>query len=437
MSFFNKYGRPALWAFLIYMPFADTVTYALAGGNLLFNFAKDILYIVALIGIIELWQKQRLFLSAAKPLAAPLGVLLGTCAVTLILANGNPQLAAPASEHPILMGIIGLKALIWYIPLILCGYYLIRDKQDLFFLTRLHVILALTCCGLGFMQYLLLATGVCPSTRSYIGDELFKASLNARCFVGGSLIFNHELGLIRLPGTFFSPLQWGWFLMANSFFTFASAVTDPVRRWRLVSFAALACVFFSGVISGQKIVLLFLPPMLIILLNISSGVNLFKRLILLSAGILTLLTIWTVTPDYISNLNSFFASELMVSQSHQPINEIPGLLGNGLGKATEAAGVFGQTQLIASYYRKVLYELGFFGFFGIIGLVSTVSFLTFQAYHAASDRSLRRLGVCLWVFILFISYNTYYSPLDVDPVAVYYWLFAGVLFKLPQLDEDW
>ncbi|HLO50410.1 MAG TPA: hypothetical protein VK211_18485 [Kamptonema sp.] len=437
MSFFNKTGRPALWAFLIYMPFAGTITYAIAGGNVLFNFAKDILYIVALIGIIQLWQQQRLFLIEAKPLAAPLGVLLGTCAVTLILANGNQQLAAQTSEQPILMGIIGLKSLIWYIPLILCGYYLIRNKQDLLFLIRLHIILALTCCGLGFMQYLLLATGVCPSTGSYIAKDLFKATVNARCFVGGSLIFNPEVGLIRLPGTFISPWQWGWFLMANSFFTFASAVSDPSRRWRLVSFAALACVFFSGVISGQKIVLLFLPPLLIILLTISSSVNIFKRLILLSAGILTLLTIWTVTPDSVSNLNSFLPNDLIVSQSHQAINEMPGLLGNGLGRATNAARLFGKTQLIESYYRKVIYELGLFGFFGVLGLVSTVSFLTFQAYHSVGDRSLRRLGVCLWVFILFISYNTYYYPLDVDPVAVYYWLFAGVLFKLPKLDEDW
>jgi len=85
MSFFNQYSRPALWAFLIYMPFAGTITYAIAGGNALFQFAKDIPYIIALIGIIQLWQQQRLFLGAAKPLAAPLGVLLGTCAVTLIL----------------------------------------------------------------------------------------------------------------------------------------------------------------------------------------------------------------------------------------------------------------------------------------------------------------------------------------------------------------
>ncbi|MEO0844616.1 MAG: hypothetical protein AAF063_38015, partial [Cyanobacteria bacterium J06643_5] len=37
---------------------------------------------------------------------------------------------------------------------------------------------------------------------------------------------------------------------------------------------------------------------------------------------------------------------------------------------------------------------------------------------------------------LFISYNTYYYPLDVDPVAVYYWFFAGVLFKIPEIDKQ-
>jgi hypothetical protein len=34
-----------------------------------------------------------------------------------------------------------------------------------------------------------------------------------------------------------------------------------------------------------------------------------------------------------------------------------------------------------------------------------------------------------------ISYNTYYYPLDVDPVAVYYWFFAGIALKLPELDR--
>jgi hypothetical protein len=437
MTFFNQYSRPALWAFLIYLPFAGTVTYGIAGGNAFFHFAKDVIYVVALIGIIELWQKQRLFLRAAKPLALPLGILLGTSVVTLVLANGNQQLVAENYQQPLLMGIIGLKTIFWYIPLIICGHYLVRNKEDLFSITRLHIILALICCGLGLIQYLLLATGVCNSTGNFIGDDLFRVSLNSRCLVGGSLSFHPEIGLIRLPGTFISPWQWGWFLMANSFFALASAISDPSRRWRLVSFITLASVFFSGVISGQKILLLFLPPMLVILLTIFSPANIFKRLILLIAGILTLLTIWTVTPDFINSLTDFFPSDLEVFPGNASPHRVQGLLGNGLGSATNFARLFGEIHMINNYYLKVLYELGIFGFLGMLGLLSTVSFLTFQAYRSVKDYRLRRLGVCLWIFIFFISYNSYHYPLDLDPVAVYYWFFVGVLFKLPLLDEDW
>jgi hypothetical protein len=38
--------------------------------------------------------------------------------------------------------------------------------------------------------------------------------------------------------------------------------------------------------------------------------------------------------------------------------------------------------------------------------------------------------------LLFISYNTYFYPLDVDPVAVYYWFFAGVILKLPEIERQ-
>ena len=37
--------------------------------------------------------------------------------------------------------------------------------------------------------------------------------------------------------------------------------------------------------------------------------------------------------------------------------------------------------------------------------------------------------------LILISYNTYYYPLLVDPVAIYYWFFAGVLLKLPELEQ--
>ncbi|HSF75673.1 MAG TPA: hypothetical protein VLA84_17895, partial [Microcoleus sp.] len=36
----------------------------------------------------------------------------------------------------------------------------------------------------------------------------------------------------------------------------------------------------------------------------------------------------------------------------------------------------------------------------------------------------------------FITINTQYYPLDVDPVSVYYWVLAGAILKLPKIDKQ-
>lgn len=46
-----KYPYLALWLFVIYMPFAGTVTYWIAGGNPIFQLAKDGFAIPAIIAI--------------------------------------------------------------------------------------------------------------------------------------------------------------------------------------------------------------------------------------------------------------------------------------------------------------------------------------------------------------------------------------------------
>ena len=72
----------------------------------------------------------------------------------------------------------------------------------------------------------------------------------------------------------------------------------------------------------------------------------------------------------------------------------------------------------------------------LLAVVTTLTIATFKAYRKVKDKNLRGTGAALWVFVLFISYNTYYYPLDVDPVAVYYWFMAGVILKLPELDKE-
>ena len=54
----------------------------------------------------------------------------------------------------------------------------------------------------------------------------------------------------------------------------------------------------------------------------------------------------------------------------------------------------------------------------MLALLTTITVSSFKAYRSVKDKNLRSLGASYWVFILIISYNTYYYPLDVDPVAV-------------------
>jgi hypothetical protein len=114
------------------------------------------------------------------------------------------------------------------------------------------------------------------------------------------------------------------------------------------------------------------------------------------------------------------------------------IFGFGLGEASSGArrlaGEEG-TRLIETYYAKLLYEIGIVGFIAFMAMVTILCIITFKAYLKVKNPALKHWGLCIWIFILFISYNPYYYPLSVEPVSVYYWLFAGLLLKLPEISE--
>lgn len=449
-----KYPRQALWAFLIYMPFSGTITYSISiNPSPLLQLGKDVLYIPALVGIIQYCRRHRLPVLIPKALMLPLGILLAFCLLTLVFVNGFQQLwpeppgqtllEVGPPDQPLPLGILGLKVLIGYIPLIVCAYYLLRNMQDLLFLTRLHVVLALVCCGLAFIQYMFLTTGQCAGNTGE-GADLFQTSLKARCFVGGSLLYSPEQGLIRLPGTFVAPWQWGWFLISNAFFTFGSAFNDPSFIWRIASLGSMASIFIMAVLSGQRIALALVPVAFVLQLFLTGQIANLKRFIPIGVGLAIILGIAMANnPEILQDRVDSFSGrwnasppqQFIVQQFQVAWKEQEGFLGNGLGRATNAARVLGKTILFETYYPKILYEIGPFGTLAFLFFATTLTVITFKAYRSVKNQSLRSYGASFWVFILLISYNTYYYPLDVEPVAIYYWFFAGVILKLPELDK--
>lgn len=451
-----RFPWQALYGFLIYMPFGGTITYSIGGGsNPLMQLAKDGIFIPALIAIIQYCKQRKEPLIVAKSLKTPLYLLCAYCILVLLFVNGAQQIIPPekivngvvqigeSNEKPFAMGILGLKVLLGYVPLIPCGYYLLKKKQDLYFLMRMTAIIIIICCGLAFAQYMFLKTGRCKGTVGS-GAELFKASLEARCLVGGSLLYSPDQGVIRLPGTFVAPWQWGWFLISSAFFSFAVTFFDRKIIWKIVGGVSMLATIVMAVLCGQRIALMLVPAMIVLQLVTTGQIVNLKRFIPIGVGLALVLTGAMVANPAIvqerldSAVSRWNASPPtdFIAQQFGTVSKGASFLGKGLGRATNSARAMGETELIETYYPKVMYEIGPAGTVLFLVFVTTLTGACLKAYRSVKDKFLRGMGAALWTYVLFISYNTYYYPLDVDPVAVYYWFFAGVVLRLPYLDQQ-
>ena len=476
-----RYPRQALWAFLIYLPFSGTIVYSAIGqGNALFQLAKDIFYVPALLGLVYECNRKRKPILIPKKLLFSLGILLFFSLLTLFLVNGmkeflptcdslrgaerflrdangewiiNPNtgeaISTPCKGGKVfLQGILGFKILLGYVPLIFCAHYLIEDKKKLFFLGRLLLTLAIICCTLALVQFWMLKTGRCQSTEGLgvSGIDLFKPNLDAKCFVGGSLLYSPSQGVIRLPGTFVSPWHWAWFLVANAAITYTVAFSETSRFWQIAGLTGMALVFINAVICGQRLAFGLVPAMFFALAVLTGQIVNFKRFIPLGLGlgILLFLSLSFINPDFIqeridsfvSRWNSSPPQEFILQQFNFVTANQRGILGFGLGKATNATRAFAPVSLIETFHPKIVFEMGIIGLIAFMAFLTNLLILAFKDYRSLKDRSLRNYGASFWVFLLIISYLPYWYPLDTDPVAVYYWLFAGVIFKLPEIEKQ-
>lgn len=445
-----KYPTQAMYAFLIYMPLGGSLTYAIGGGsNPLMQLAKDAFYLPALVGVIQTCKRKQVDWILPKQMKVPLFMLLGYCLLVLLFINGGQQLfplcagKEVCNEKPIAMGILGLKVFLGYVPLISCIYYMVNTRADFYRVMRSVVVVILICCALGMLQYIFLKTGRCKGTVGE-GAALFKASLESRCLVGGALLYSEEQGVIRLPGTFVAPWQWGWFLISAAFFSFATAFSDRVWYWRLAGMAAMASTTTLAVVSGQRIALALVPVCFGVLIFTTGQLVNFTRFLPI-VGILGLLIVGALAayPEVVQERLDSFVSRWnaapptdFIAHQFSFVQDLSGFLGRGLGRATNSARAMGDVKLIETYFPKVMFEIGPIGLLLFLILVTTLTVVTFQTYRKVKDKNLRGSGAALWTFVLIISYNTYYYPLDVDPVAVYYWVAIGLILKLPILDQQ-
>jgi hypothetical protein len=88
-----------------------------------------------------------------------------------------------------------------------------------------------------------------------------------------------------------------------------------------------------------------------------------------------------------------------------------------------------------SWWVKAILELGLLGLLVVLILFGWILVTGYKGHLAIRDPSLRAASAALLAFIAWnLIYLTKGSYLDLDPINVYFWLFAGMLSRIPSLD---
>jgi len=422
--------RSAFLAALAYLPISGVVILALSQSQVAL-LLKDLLFLVpayALFGYGLLRGRESL---RGLP-RAPVGFLCALAAL-VVLQMLNPGLPNP------LVALIGLKVWLFYIPVMFLAFAFVADERDLCVMLRLLVTLTVIPCLVGLIELaLVLSTGYQSTMESIYGDAAIQVTQRFAQFEIG------ETALIaRIPSTFTFVTQYFGFTLAMIVPAYALLHLDPTARWRRFAAAVLVLDVLACLTSGARSAFVYLPLLmtLIVLLDRRASAVMFggaPAIALALSGVMLLGVDLPVLFDMVLGLGGNYASEIAYGALTSAIYQWPLGEGTGVntGPARYAFSDMASFEALENYYAKAVHELGLPGLIAVMGLFSSLIVAGFRVRGALGDPRLRSAAAALLAFLITMSINCFKGwQLDLDPINVYMWLFAGMLLKLAALDN--
>jgi hypothetical protein len=423
--------RLSVFLVLAYLPVEGLLWVALYPHTAPAALAKDFLFVIpAYIGFFYWCMKsKRNFVFPGFPLLAV--VLLAGLVIVEIF---NPLLDS------LLMGLVGAKVWLFYIPMAFLGYHLVRNRSDLDRLLKVMCLVAIIPAVVGIAEAVLYYTGHSSFVYSLYGSAASAATQGfAAISVGGA-------GFRRVPSTFSFVAQYYIFMTSMVAFGYAWWRRAPtgsiIRHFRL---AIWLLFLVAALTSGARGALAFIPLLLVAILLIDGrlGFSSIGVLVALGAGLALMVGLvgasatGTVS-DLITNarvqLHSVFITGLREASHHI-------FLGSGTGSDTNAAryvsGSFSASGgWQESYLAKSILELGIVGLALVGAIFGSIIVRGLRIRRRLRDPGLITMAsAILGLMIWGIAYTVKAQYLDFDPLNMYFWLFTGVLFKLAVIDR--
>jgi len=422
-----------VYGLLVYLPFAGLVTLALHPweGPPLLNplLYKDWLFVVpAYLGFLTAVVMRRERFPHLERL--PLRLLLGL-SVLVIAQIANPGVAN------LTMALIGVKVWLFYIPLYFLTAALLVSRRQLTFLLRLMLVVAVVPCAIGIVEFVL--------GRLYGHLTVMEAIYRTLAPEAqqGFTVYEVGGGLLPrgTPSTFTFVTQFFGYLLSMLVACYAVWRTDPSPRWRRLGLFMLIFVALNALLTGARSAFLFAPLLLLLAFGLDRGVaGLLRALAMVGGmlgGALLLLSMRAIGLfDHVADLFVTYAQGTAYGLLAQALVSAP--LGNGTGTNTGPARYAlsdpGSFSALENYYAKAVMELGIAGLLLIWLLFGSLIRLGFRTRRQLQDPSLRPCAAPLLAFFITVALISFKGWLmDLDPVNVNFWVFAGVMAKLPEL----
>jgi hypothetical protein len=351
-------------------------------------------------------------------------VLLGSL---VILQLFNPSLPS------LLVGLVGLRGWLFFIPLMIVGARLAADFDSAVRALRIALIAGIPVLIIGLVEALALAEGKAGVLYRLYGDSAQAAFATGDSPVQGARV---SLGnLHRVPSLFAYPAAYYCFCLAMlvpGYFLWRRGLTAGTRRLGLVGFVlAVVC----GLASGTRQAFITVPLALAVILYLD-GIHLSFRAMAASAGgwfaAVTLLHVPVrALPGYLLNLSSAEGGDVLGHGFH--LARSVTWLGLGPGTDTNAARAVAGSGLFdaiggrwqESYLVKSWIELGVPGLLLVVWmLVALLRAVTKGVAGTGSGRTL--IAASSGLLFAALATSTKGAILDQAPANAYFWLFAGL-----------
>jgi hypothetical protein len=397
-------------------------------------FLKDLVLFGAYLHYYILSNSQRQLLIKHRIVSILVIFVTGWCTYQAF----NPSLGSP------IVALFGMKAYLFYIPLIWMLPNLFQSEEELYKFLRSHLFLLIPVCILGVAQFF--APPSSPLNIYTPGTAQGVATFGSE-----------DNNSVRITGTFSYISTYGIYLAACFSLIIPMIFRNQSKLWHWVTIVELLLLLVNSLMTGSRSTVFLQVLMLLGYFGIqflnkpASTLHSLKKFLPLAIIVAIAASIWfrpAIDAFWLRTTGNQDVSGRVSGTFLEPVEFIKytGLDGYGTGATHQATPMLRKIlnlppgEVIPVGYEsemgRVTLELGPFGFLFWYGLRVSTAIALWNVYLNLQRPFLRQLALTAFLFQA-IQFN---GPLVFNyAFSLYYWFFTGFIFLLPQLEqvENW